>query len=144
MNAPREWGGLGVKQASNPVETKNVNFPLPAQSRAATPADRRRHPRQALAKAAKVTDGQGIRFWSAETVDVSDSGLLLAIRGEDGSPGPLPGSWIRVGVAWGGQGFLRESDMTSAKVIRALRAPDGTINVAVELKTAQAVARRAA
>lgn len=137
-------GDDGIKRPPNSVETKGVNLSLPAHSIAATPADRRRHARQAVSRAAKVTEGQGVRFWSAETIDVSDSGLLLAIRGADGVPGPLAGSWIRVGVAWGGQGFLRESDMVAAKVIRTLRGPDGGLNVAIELKSVQAISRRAA
>lgn len=102
-------------------------------------ADRRRAPREAIRRSAKLSDAQGLRYWAAQTVDVSASGLLLEVKGS----GPRPGSRIRVAVAWGGQGFLRSADLIEARVVRGLPTADGGCLVAVELKAAEAIRRAA-
>lgn len=102
--------------------------------------ERRVAARQPMQRSAKLTDAQGLRYWGGHTVDVSDSGLLLTV---DGPPIPT-GATVRVAVAWGGQGFLRESDLVPARVVRCLRSPSGQLSVAVELKIASDSVRQAA
>ena len=102
--------------------------------------ERRVAARQPIHRTVKLTDTQGLRYWGGNTVDVSDSGQLLAVDG----PPLLVGTSVRVAVAWGGQGFLRESDLVPARVVRCLRSPSGQVMVAIELKVARDVARQAA
>jgi len=111
-----------------------------AQNRGNPGRERRAAARQQQQRTAKLTDMQGLRYWGGHTVDVSDSGLLLAVDG----PAMPVGSTVRVAVAWGGQGFLRESDLVPARVVRCLRSPNGQIMVAIELKVASDSVRQAA
>lgn len=110
------------------------------QNRGNPGRERRVAARQPIQRTAKLTDGQGLRYWAGHTVDVSDSGLLLAI---DGPPLPV-GASVRVAIAWGGQGFLRESDLVPARVVRCLRSPNGQNMVALDLKIATDAVRQAA
>lgn|GEM_PF-3111164 len=94
-------------------------------------------------RAAKLVESCGVRYWSAETVDASESGFLLRLRGNGG--GPPPGTEVRVGVAWGGQGFLRSGELVAGGVVRAVRADEaaGELLVAIELKLARAMRKAA-
>lgn len=141
-----------MKRRRNRADSNGVNTGLIASNRALQGAERRRSARQSIVRAAKLVECRGVRYWSAETVDASESGFLLRVRGEGGNGReggfPKPGTELRIGVAWGGQGFLRSGELIDGGVVRAVRAVGaegaaGEMLVAVELKVARVVLKAA-
>lgn len=70
--------------------------------------------RSIVVKSAKVFDVRGKRYLPAETLNASDGGLLLVVRG-----GQLEeGAAIEVAVDWQAKGFMRRDQMQAARVVR--------------------------
>ncbi|MEL7472672.1 MAG: PilZ domain-containing protein [Planctomycetota bacterium] len=109
------------------------------QSRAGHSApDRRREARTPAVRPAKVLHIASRKYAVAETVDISDRGLLLRVE-----PGrPLhPGDEIKVAIAWQREGVLSADSMQRARVVRVARVPGQAQAVAIELVHSGALAR---
>ncbi len=139
MAETMETGSI-MQNDAHTLSFENPALGAETQNRGNPGRERRAAARQPQQRTVKLTDMQGLRYWGGQTVDVSDSGLLLALDG----PALPVGSTVRVAVAWGGQGFLRESDLVPARVVRCLRSPSGQFMVALELKVASDSVRQAA
>jgi hypothetical protein len=81
-------------------------------------SDRRRDPRFPLQRRVKLMCTGSGRCFGGTTTNCSAGGALVEL---DGSPGPLPGEAIRVGIDWtGGQGLMRAELMPDASVVRSM------------------------
>lgn len=93
-------------------------------------ADRRQHARRPAVLPAKVLHVASRKYAVAETVDISDGGLLLRV--EPSRP-MTAGDEIEIGVAWQNMGLIPRSRMLRGKVVRVARAPGQAQAVAVQL-----------
>jgi len=76
----------------------------------------RRGERTNVIRDAKVRDVRSGRYLPARTLNVSDGGMLLAVRGGGYLPSGAP---VEVAVAWSAdQATVRGAAMTEARVVR--------------------------
>lgn len=106
---------------------------------ATTTMDRRLDPRQCVDRPCTLFCRRTLRYISARTRDVSDSGALLEIT----SARPLiEGDRVDLGVAWAPSPIVRQDSLVEAKVVRVIEA-EGPHQV-VGVQYARARARLAA
>ncbi|MEO0483532.1 MAG: PilZ domain-containing protein [Planctomycetota bacterium] len=112
-----------------------MNAPL---DRAGTQADRRAAARRPVVLPAKILHLPSRKYAVAETIDVSNGGLMLRVEPSR----PLaPGDAIKVAVAWQHSGVMRKDQMLEAKVVRVARVPGQAQAVAVEFAEEVALAQ---
>ncbi|MGD9691468.1 MAG: PilZ domain-containing protein [Phycisphaerales bacterium] len=91
--------------------------------------ERRRHPRIASVRPAKVFVPEALRFAPAQTTDLSEGGALLCV---DRSRPLAPGDVIEVLVTPKDPGLSTVSEMTRARVVRVTPVDHFQQAVAVE------------
>ncbi len=107
---------------------------------ASSPPDRRRHPRIAAVRPAKVYQHRAGYYAHARTSDYSHSGLQLEIV----TPRPLTvGEPLSVAIAWGDEPVLAQRSMLPARVVRAGELIEGKQRIGVAFDAALATAAAA-
>jgi len=104
-------------------------------------SDRRRHRRHPLVRDGKVREPRGGRCLPCRTLNVSDSGALLCVRGGRGMP---EGHRVQLAIDWMGRGMpVRLGAMQDAVVVRTEADWQGTTVVGVRFADAGSLARAA-
>lgn len=88
------------------------------------PVERRRTPRQVVSRPCKVLDVASARFSEGRTIDASDCGALVEVRGAR----PLRvGDRVRLGIDWREAGVVAFEDLVPARVVRVESTLDGCV-----------------
>lgn len=115
--------GVNISRNHDHAATPAPHAPLGSS------ADRRRHVRLDVERPCKVVFPAGRRSLSARTSNVSVTGALLRVD----SPRLLsPGETIRLAISWTNAPIIREDQLVSARVVRALGIHGEAQTVAVE------------
>lgn len=100
------------------------------------PSDRRQHSRLLVIRDGKVREPVGGRCLPCRTVNLSEGGALLCVRGGEGLP---EGHTVQFALDWPGRGEpIRLDDMLEATIIRKEAVWQGTVVLALRFTKAAA------